>query len=350
AEAEARTRHWLGWFSNDLVRELHRADQDLFEALIKTLVAHGANLYEWPLAVAPAAAGNLVKVRFIVESGAMSASGTDQRVREPDTTTPWMLRALHTALWNGQVDIVRYLLEHGPDPAARAVAPYGYAGWTALHIAMRGPDKTLVTMVGLILEHAGRRHSSGTVSDLVDCRTTGVRLMTPLECLLFHGRHAILRRKEGYGHPHGAGCAQTVQLLLDRSIDLATNNPIAPSPDQEWHRVLYCAAHCQCYACIRVVLAKMGYERAAAIIGDKNLYKPDKPWRLALGQAWQDEFGDRIEEQQRRRRWRRRQRRMEIGEAEDVDGVVRDSSSVVDSSLAARLALLDLQNREHGMV
>lgn len=289
---------------NVLVRGLLAIKSGVFERLVCLLVEFGSMDSLGDMSTDLAMTGNVARLRFLVERGFMPEIKSISREEQSPQGKAILLPLLHAAVANGHVETVRYLLDLGADPTARA-GPLPTdehrrrvdEGFTAFHVAMTGPDATLAAIVRLLVESrgGGGRQQFGRESQEVDgehnndnddynslgssisWRALSPKGLTPLMLLALRGQHT---KGDAYVPHHcrhrqsdrststkikkTPNCAAALQMLASHGADITANS--LPSTDSPPRSVLYLTAARGCYFCVRVVLQILGYERTIAAI------------------------------------------------------------------------------------
>lgn len=290
------------WGVSTLDWSLLCADQETFEALLRALSSRGAREWEWSLLRAAAAAEQMPKLRFLVEAGRAAEASRSEGTNDghdpsgSDDAASWLQDALFAAIYYSRPEALEYLLENGADMSKKTDVMLWERNASVFHVAAEGPAKGRTKIIEILLEHAARRG----LTDLIESRTTGhperravAPGQTPLLSIFAINRHGP--------RPRGTECAESARLLIEAGADIMAKST-EPAVDNGKHRnALWYVAVSGCYACRKVVLANLGYERAMASIAENDPLVMGKTWRKVLGQAWQEEFGARVEEQQRRR-------------------------------------------------
>jgi len=144
--------------------------------------AHGGR-YVKPL-VAALAGGHFGIVQLLVRNGA----GATLNVRGYEERTP-----LHSAAFDGLVEVVRFLLEHNADVNSR-----DFQGQTPLHSSPRGSDSNKqINVIRLLLQHGADVNARGGYGQtpLYEAVVNGT--LEVARVLLEHGASVIERDNEG---------------------------------------------------------------------------------------------------------------------------------------------------------
>lgn len=297
---------------NALMQGLLAVKSGVFERLVCLLVEFGGVNSLGDMSTDLAMTGNVARLRFLVERGFMpkiksisreiiGIGNTACKEQSPQGKAI-LLPLLHAAVANGHVETVRYLLDLGADPTARA-GPLPTdehrrrvdEGFTAFHVAMTGPDATLAAIVRLLIEpRGGRRQQFGRKSQEVDgehdndnddyynslgpsisWRALSPKGLTPLMLLALRGQHTKGDAYVPYHRRHRQSdrststkikktpnCAAALHMLASHGADITAKS--LPSTDSPPRSVLYLTAARGCYFCVRVVLQILGYERTIA--------------------------------------------------------------------------------------